>query len=173
MKKITLAKLSNLSKKEKKVAYFVIIFFLITLSVYSYNCFSEKVCGVNVINKFVRHDVTIIMPNGSLVAEVVDTNNSRELGLSGRNSISDDEGMLFIFDSPGRYGFWMKDMNFPLDILWINQNGIVVAVESNLKPDSYPKTFINSPEASYVLEINAGRAEKYGIFLGSKVILED
>ena len=121
------------------------------------------------IEKFVRHDVTITMPNGAIVAEVADTGSSRALGLSGRYQMRDNEGMLFVFDVPGRYGFWMKDMNFALDIIWINQNGIVVKIEPNLTPGSYPKTFINDAQASYVLEINAGRAEQYGLFLGSKV----
>jgi hypothetical protein len=125
------------------------------------------------INKFVRHDVTITTPNGAIVAEVVDTKSSRELGLSGRDSMRNNEGMLFVFDYPGRYGFWMKDMNFPLDIIWINQNGYVVAIESNFTPESYlqnpPKTVMNGPPANYVLEVNTGIAEQLGIFLGSMV----
>ena len=89
--------------------------------------------------------------------------------------MGDDEAMLFIFDAPGRYGFWMKDMNFPLDIIWINQNGIVVDIERNVTPETYnqKKTYINQSEASYVLEINAGMAAKFGLYLGSKVKIVD
>lgn len=165
----------KLSTKEKKITRGVIIFFVVVLVLYGYRCLSEKVCEVDVINKFIRHDITITMPNGALVAEVADTKSSRELGLSGRKSMRENEGMLFVFDAPGRYGFWMKDMNFPLDILWINQNGYVVAIESNFTPESYyykpPKTAINGPEASYVLEMNTGRAEEYGLFLGSRITI--
>jgi uncharacterized membrane protein (UPF0127 family) len=117
----------------------------------------------------VRHDMTILMPEGALDVEVVNTNLSRSLGLSGRSRLQDNEGMLFVFDHPGKYGFWMKDMNFALDIIWINQNGIVVWIEREVDPSSYPKAFINQADASYVLEINSGLSKKFGLYLGSKV----
>jgi uncharacterized membrane protein (UPF0127 family) len=63
----------------------------------------------------------------------------------------------------------MKDMLFPLDIIWINQNGVIVEIERNAKPESYPKVYINASPASYVLELNAGIAEQQGMFIGSKV----
>ena len=66
----------------------------------------------------------------------------------------------------------MKDMLFSLDILWINNDGVVVEVERNITPTTYPKTFINSSAATYVLEINAGEAEKRGLYIGSKVRIE-
>lgn len=173
MKKINF---SNLSNKEKKIAKFAIVLFIIFFSFYTYRCGYEKMCGVSFINKIVRHSYDITTPNGVIEAEVVDTNASRELGLSGRSKLSPNEGMLFVFDMPGKYGFWMKDMKFPLDILWINKDGIVVALERNFTPESYfekpPKTSINNPEAIYVLEINAGRAEEYGLFLGTKIKIE-
>lgn len=142
-------------------------------SMQGFRCFMTKVCGHIVVDKFVRSDMTVLMPKGALTVEVANTRASRELGLSGRNGMRDDEGLLFIFETPGRYGFWMKDMTFSLDIVWINQNGIVVSIERNVDPDSYPKHFINQADATYVLEINAGMAEKFGLYLGSKVKLTD
>lgn len=129
----------------------------------------EKVCDSVIVDRLVRHDVTLLMPKGALEVEVADTISSRELGLSGRKKLNDDEGMLFVFDTPGRYGFWMKDMQFPLDIAWINQNGIVVYIERNVTPETYPKAFINQSEALYVLEVNAGLLEKFGLYMGSKI----
>lgn len=117
----------------------------------------------------VRSDTTVLMPKGALTAEVVNTKSARALGLSGRTKMADNEGMLFIFDTPGKYGFWMKDMLFALDIVWINNNGVVVSIERNVTPESYPKAFINHVDASYVLEINSGLSEKFGLYLGSKV----
>ena len=142
-------------------------------SMYGFRCLSTKVCNAVVIDKFIRHDVTVLMPRGALLVEVADTRSSRELGLSGRTSMRDTEGLLFVFDTPGRYGFWMKDMKFPLDIIWINQNGVVVEIERELDASSYPKVFTNRSEASYVLEINGGRAEHFGLYLGSKVKIVD
>lgn len=130
-------------------------------------------CEIEMLSKFIRHDVTILMPKGAIQVEVAQTKSSRELGLSGRPSMRNDEGILFVFDSPGKYGFWMKDMNFALDIVWINENGLVVDIERNLTPGSYPKTFINEIDATYVLEINAGLAKEFGLFLGSKVKITD
>ncbi len=159
----------NLSIKEKKIVYAVAVLFLIVIGYYTYTCLTTKVCEVDIINKLVRHDVTITAPFGAVVAEVADTRSSRELGLSGRTGLHINEGMLFIFDVPGKYGFWMKDMLFPIDIVWINQNGIIVKGEENLSPSSYPSTFINDSDASYVLELAAGSIERYGLYLGSKV----
>ncbi len=144
-------------------------------SMYGFRCFTTKVCDSVTIDKIVRHDVTVLMPKGALLVEVADTPASRELGLSKREKMEDDEGLLFVFDEPGRYGFWMKDMKFALDIIWINQNGIVVDIERKVTPESYKekKTFINKSEAIYVLEINSGLSEKFGLYLGSKVKITD
>lgn len=147
------------------VAYIALFF----SSMYGFRCFMTKVCDSVIIDKFVRSDLTILMPKGALEVELANTEASRTLGLSGRHAMRDDEGMLFVFETPGRYGFWMKDMEFPLDIVWINENGIVVSIERNVAADSYPKAFINQSDASYVLEINAGQAERFGLYMGSKV----
>ena len=165
--------LTQRSTLKRNIAIVFLCIGLFFTSMYGFKCLITKVCESVAIDKFVRSDLTVLMPKGALVAEVANTRKSRELGLSGRLHMRDDEGMLFVFDTPGRYGFWMKDMQFPLDIIWINQNGIVVSIERNISNDSYPKTFINQADASYVLEINAGQAEKFGLYIGSKVKLTD
>ncbi len=165
------AKVFEARKNKIFSGIFLILFFFVGM--YGYRCLSEKVCEVDMLNRFVRHDVMVTTPRGVITAEVADTKSSRELGLSGREKMEEGEGLLFVFDTPGRYGFWMKDMTFPLDIMWINQNGIIVEIERDVTPESYPKTYINASPASYVLEVNAGVSEKQGLFIGSKVkILE-
>jgi len=77
--------------------------------------------------------------------------------------------MLFIFDQPGYYPFWMKDMRFPIDIAWLNVNKQVVEVQANLAPSSYPQTFTNPSPALYVLEIKAGQAAKLNLVTGTSV----
>lgn len=149
---------------------------LFASSMYGVRCFVTKVCESIVVDKYVRDDITVLMPKGALTAELVNTKASRELGLSGRHFMNANEGMLFAFDVPGRYGFWMKDMEFPLDIIWINENGVVVSIERGLTPLSYKNTkqvYMNQADASYVLEINAGEAEKFGLYLGTKVRMTD
>ncbi|MEN9551996.1 MAG: hypothetical protein RI935_373 [Candidatus Parcubacteria bacterium] len=166
----------SLSLKQK-VIRFVVILFVVTgfffSGEYFYRCFVEKVCNNEMFDKIVRHDVTVLLPKGALMAEVVSTDKSRSLGLSGREKMKDNEGMLFVFDHPGKYGFWMKAMNFPLDIIWIDYTGTVVWIERNVTPDTYPKHFINGIDASFVLEINAGLSDDYGIYLGSKIKFEN
>ncbi len=163
----------RLSHKEKRgIFYFLIIASLCLVALYGYRCISTKVCDAHFVERAVRHNVTVTLPNGTVTAEVADTNASREQGLSGKKGLKDGEGILFVFELPGRYGFWMKDMLFPIDIIWFNEKGVVVNVVENAKPEDYPATYINQAPASYVLEISANKAREYGVYLGSKVILE-
>lgn len=120
-------------------------------------------------DKKVNHDLVIRAPSGNLNVEVADTDTERERGLSYKKSMNEDEGMLFIFDKTGKYGFWMKDMNFSLDILWLDEDGHVVYDADNVPPETYPGILMNDAPAKYVLELNAGEAEKYGIYLGTKL----
>lgn len=164
----------RLSKKEKHAIFYFLIaslFFFVALNIS--NCFFTKVCGVTFIEIMVRKSVEITLPNGSIKAEVADTSASREEGLSGRSGLRNGHGMLFVFDFPGRYGFWMKDMSFPIDMIWINENGVVVNVVENAKPEDYPMNYINQAPASYVLELEANKAREYGVYLGSKVKIEE
>ena len=108
-------------------------------------------------------------PKGVIHIEIADTDASREQGLSDRASLPSDNGMLFVFDTPGQYGFWMKDMHFPLDMVWINADKTVVGVTKDLLPSTYPSIFPPPSPISYVLEINAGSAETFGIIKGTSV----
>lgn len=104
--------------------------------------------------------------------EIADTMKKKEKGLSGRASLPQDQGMLFVFSEPGNYYFWMKDMNFPLDFIWINGNEIV-DISKNIKPEEYqlPKSLTSKKPADKVLEINAGIAEKLQINITNKIDL--
>ncbi len=105
--------------------------------------------------------------------EVADTNEERSAGLGGRESLGAMEGMLFVFDRPDFYVFWMKDMLFPLDIIWINKDKKIVDVITNLKTETYPDfQYVNDFLATYVLEVNAGFFDEYGLKLGDIVEFE-
>jgi len=112
---------------------------------------------------------SISVPAGVIHAEIADTDASREQGLSDRASLPADNGMLFVFDTPGQYGFWMKDMRFPLDMVWINADKTVAGVTKDILPSTYPSIFPPPSSISYVLEINAGSAEKFGLVSGAIV----
>ncbi len=103
---------------------------------------------------------------------VADTDAERELGLSGRERLAPDEGMLFVFPIEGKFSFWMKDMKFPIDILWLSNDGTVIYIEENVSPDSYPEQFApKSGLARYVLELPAGFASAHEIGVGDKAEL--
>jgi hypothetical protein len=119
---------------------------------------------------------TVMIGNAVFNAEVRDTAAGRAQGLSGRDSLGAQEGMLFLFGTPGDYGFWMKDMNFPIDIVWIRE-GEVVWITENAEPEPgksmFSLTSYNPPtSADTVLEINAGEAVKYGIKAGDVVVVQ-
>ncbi|MDE2041039.1 MAG: DUF192 domain-containing protein [Patescibacteria group bacterium] len=107
--------------------------------------------------------LSIAAPAGTIYAEIASTSDQQELGLGNRASLPADHGMLFVFPHPGDYGFWMKDMHFDLDMVWISSNKKVVAVSHDVPVDSYPAVFYPPLAVSYVLEINADAASRFGI----------
>ncbi len=113
----------------------------------------------------------IVIKNKEFVVEIADTDEKRIKGLSGRKSLSEDEGMIFVFDQPGMYGFWMKDMLFSIDIIWLSEEGRVVHIVKNAKPESFPEVFYPSSEAKYVLELPAGTADRLSLQIGDEVKL--
>lgn len=99
-----------------------------------------------------------------IYVSIADTPQKRTLGLSGKERLEKNEGMLFIFDRPDLYQFWMKDMNFAIDIIWIDENKQIVGKTENINPETYPKTFGPPQKIKYVLETNPGliKNEKIG-----------
>lgn len=93
-------------------------------------------------------------------------------GLSGRESLEEDAGMLFVYSRPERPLFWMKDMNFRLDFVWIREFKIVELSENIPHPaENDGKTYRLRPSepADMVLEINAGDIEKHQIKVGGEI----
>ncbi|MFA5932014.1 MAG: DUF192 domain-containing protein [Candidatus Paceibacterota bacterium] len=97
------------------------------------------------------------------------TSEIQEKGLSGRTELKENEGMLFVFPQPGQYAFWMKDMNFPLDIIWIGEDLKVVYIQKNALPESYPESFSPGKNAKYVLEVSTNFADKNNLKEGDSV----
>ena len=102
--------------------------------------------------------------------EIADSAAKQTLGLSGRESLLLDHGMLFVFDSADIRSFWMKDMLFPIDILWLRDREIV-AIDKNCPVpynDKIP-SFTPKIEVNNVLELNAGVADEFNIKIGDSV----
>ena len=111
----------------------------------------------------------VMLGNTLFTLEVADTFALHERGLSYRQSLAPQTGMLFVFDTPGMYYFWMKDMNFPIDIIWLDQNKKVVHIEHSLSPSTYPDSFGPETPTQYVIEIPAGEAKQANFVIGDTV----
>lgn len=134
----------------------VFIFLILGFSVYSFYKFVQPSAEIN------GHKFQL---------EIVKTEKDKQIGLSKYKSLPQDHAMLFVFDKPGLYAFWMKDMKFPLDIIFISGNKIVT-VHRNLPVNNL--TLYSPTEVSdKVLEINAGLSAKYGFKPGDTVILKN
>jgi uncharacterized membrane protein (UPF0127 family) len=109
----------------------------------------------------------------TLNVELAASQTDQEQGLGGRTSLDDNAGMLFVFDKPTSPSMWMKDMLFPLDIAWLDQNFKIVHIEKNLSPDTFPQSFKSNTASQYVLEVNAGFFDDHGIKEGDILQLQD
>jgi uncharacterized membrane protein (UPF0127 family) len=110
--------------------------------------------------------------NDSVIAtldiEIADDEYQTQTGLMYRHSMPDNEGMLFIFPDEVRRSFYMKNTEFPLDIIYFNSNKEIVSIQKNAKP--YDKTSLPSEGNSmYVLEVNGGLSDKWKLKKGDKI----
>lgn len=109
----------------------------------------------------------------AVTLEIADTDCKLALGLSGRNSLATDTGMLFVFPKAGNYGFWMKDMRFPLDIVWIGSDFRVSGMEKMAEPESFPAVFGQKYLATYVIELPAGFLDEHSVKVGNKIVFQE
>ena len=120
-------------------------------------------------NTTVPNTATIKIAGKTIQVDLALTPAERAKGLSGRESLPDARGMLFIFEASGIYSFWMADMLFPIDIIWINEQKKIVHIEANVLPESFPKTFASIESAKYVLEVSAGFSDKTKLSAGDTI----
>lgn len=117
--------------------------------------------------------ITIVIDGIKLNVDVAETAEEKAVGLSGRESLAEEEAMLFVYETPRLYSFWMKDMNFPIDIIWIDEDMKVIDIAENIQPESFPKKFTPKKKAQYVVEVNAGWVEEHMVHVGSPVSLQN
>lgn len=102
---------------------------------------------------------------------IADNDRDRKKGLSGTNDLPKNEALVFIFDHDGRHGIWMKDMNYAIDIVWLDSERRVVHIKTNALPESYPnESFYPKSDARYVVEFRSGIVEDKGIRIGQEAI---
>ena len=103
-----------------------------------------------------EYEASIVSGDLRIPVTIADTPAEQEQGLSDTRFLPGNTGKLFVFNTPGKYGFWMKDMHYPLDMVWIDSTMHIVGITMNINPDTYPTVFYPPQEVSYVLEVNAG-----------------
>ncbi len=123
---------------------------------------------IDLLNNWFNHSSKLSVGSTMINIEIAETQSQRAQGLSNRISLPELSGMLFIFPNPDRHSFWMKDMNFPLDFIWI-KNSRVVQLSKNVPAIQPPAVFTPDQPVDQVLEVNAGFINKYGIKVGDEV----
>jgi len=113
----------------------------------------------------------------SVRVEIADTGAKRQLGLMFREQLSPSDGMIFVFEEPGYYPFWMKNTLIPLDMIWLDEDARVVSIAHAVPPceaDPCP-SFPPDPGTSaiYVVEVVAGFARDHGVTRGDRLELHD
>jgi uncharacterized membrane protein (UPF0127 family) len=130
----------------------------------------EMISGTN------GHQQVNVTVNGLvLVTDISVTNEQRAKGLSEKDDLAENEAMLFVFGNEAKHTFWMKDMKFPIDIIWIDSDKTIIHIENNLQPCSSEvvcPTYKPNDDSMYVLETVGGFAEKYNILKGTRVGFE-
>ena len=117
------------------------------------------------------HAIVTTSTGEEIPVEVADTLKKRSLGLGKRTSLKKGWGMLFVFEKRKPHRFWMKDMQFPLDIIWLDNHRIVHIIH-NAKPANSrdaPKVMTSPVPVNFVLEIAAGRAAKLRLKTGQRM----
>ncbi len=132
---------------------------------------------VLVITLLLNRKTPQVSVNGeTFKVEVADNDTEKQIGLSEKEDLKENEGMIFVFENPGMYSFWMKEMNFPIDIVYINGDKVTTVIPNAQPPvsenDELP---IYQPESvsDRILEIKAGLASKHNIQKGSTVKIEN
>ena len=127
---------------------------------------------------YTRHPLqtTVTVRNTIFTVDVAVTPKEKEIGLGNRDSLASDHGLLFVYDHKEMFSFWMKNMRFPIDIIWIDEQTIVditrsVPVSDN--PVSDLPIYHPIAPIDKVLEVNAGIADIYGISIGDKIIIKN
>lgn len=104
--------------------------------------------------------------------EIAKTSLEKQVGLMNRKTLPQNEGMLFVYDQEKTISFWMKNTLIPLDIIWFNNNKEIVDIKKQAQPciNNQPCLVITpNNEAKYVLELNAGEAEKNKMKIGDQI----
>ena len=114
----------------------------------------------------------LIIDEYKMFVDIALTDKQKQEGLSVKNSMNENEGMLFFMEEPSKASFWMKNMHFPIDIIWLDENFSIVHIEKELPPCTsafYCPSYKPLKESLYVLETIDGFANAHHLKVGDKI----
>lgn len=120
-----------------------------------------------------KHSKTkVILGDTVITVGVADTPEAQMRGLGSQEKLKLNQGMLFVFSDGKPHGFWMKDMRFPIDIIWFDANNRIVYVKEGAEPASYPEIFTPTVSTPLVLEVPAGFFAYHQLKLGDTLKID-
>lgn len=147
------------AKKAHRTIGWLIIIGVVGLLVYG---------ATMVVRDMTAYRPLVTIGKGTFRVDLATTKDEQHRGLSGRAELAVDGGMLFVFGSDSKWEIVMRDMRFPIDIVWLDKEKRVVHVEHNAQPDAEPyEVYRPKVPARYVLEVPAGAAKRSGIVTGT------
>ena len=152
----------------------LLAFFILIIAVSGVYYTQNYMKGGEVLSIF-KKPATVTIDSQSFNVTVATSETERDKGLSETKSIAPNQGMIFLFDKAGYYSFWMKNMKFPIDIIFIN-NDQIVTIHGNaqiIKDQENPIIYSSTGASDKVLEIQAGLSKKYNFKIGDKVKYEN
>ena len=125
------------------------------------------------INRLTQNEIhykTVKLSGMTIKAEIADTPLKQTVGLMSKKTLPLNGGMLFIFNEEKHHGIWMRNMSFPIDIVWINKNLEIVDIVESAQPCRINcPIYLPDEKASYVLEVNAGFSKKNQLQIGDMI----
>jgi uncharacterized membrane protein (UPF0127 family) len=158
------ASAKTVSALKRSVAVFIVL--LISICVVFAFKPPEKSVACYVDNKLQK---TSLRVNGAEFAtEIATQAHEQSKGLSDRDCLEDNRAMLFTYMEPGDYCYWMKNMRFAIDMVWLDQEKRVINIAAEVTPESYPQPYCPERPAMYVIEVSAGVAETNNWTVGTQ-----
>ena len=161
----------QLNKSSGKVVTAILVVFIIILFfgiVYNYNTEEKDELELP------KEEMNLVrIKDKAIIVEIANSQAEHRIGLMNHNELEKDHGMLFIFEEEKIHSFWMKNMKFSIDIIWIDSNEYIVHIEKDLQPcEDDCVIYAPEKESKYVLEVESGFTDEHKINIGEPLELD-